>query len=257
MLAESKQNQLQTFSTEDGIEIVIDMATGETWATERGYARMSGKSQQAINKRGKTGNNQDKVVKVEMLTNGGLQGNNLIPESTILLWLEKDNPSLLTKFAQLGLRSTLHKWAGVDFSEKEPEPDQKSLEAEDKVRLAKMCADFWQELGLYDERDRLFLKDFTQNAIAQSDQKYLEQAQDSEIAISNRVVELGYKADHTTLKKIGQKIAKEYKKLKGENPPKRQQYVDGAPRKVNTYYKEDLPLIDKIIHQVFWVHRPL
>lgn len=36
---------------QNGIELVIDTATGAAYATQSGYARMSGLSQQAINKR--------------------------------------------------------------------------------------------------------------------------------------------------------------------------------------------------------------
>lgn len=66
----------------DGLELVIDDRTGETFATIRGYARMVGKTKQSINKRVK-GVNQATVKSAEIQTPGGLQGVTLIPESTI------------------------------------------------------------------------------------------------------------------------------------------------------------------------------
>lgn len=44
-------NALTQYQTESGIELVIDKSTGEAFATQSGYARMAGKTRQAINKR--------------------------------------------------------------------------------------------------------------------------------------------------------------------------------------------------------------
>jgi len=58
-----------------------------------GYARMSGKSQQAISKRVKV-HNQTDLKTAEIQTAGGFKVHNLIPESLIQKWIIKDNPDL-------------------------------------------------------------------------------------------------------------------------------------------------------------------
>lgn len=125
-------SELSLFNTPDGVEVVISRGDGETFATQAGYARMSGISKQAVHKRCKgltklplderqslSGSESERVNRNYILqgkvdTSQGLQSCLLIPEPTILNWLSKDNPQLLTSFAQLGLRATLHRWAGFE-----------------------------------------------------------------------------------------------------------------------------------------------
>lgn len=92
-------SNLQRYNSDD-IELVIDNTTGEAFATERGYALMSGLSQQAVNKRTRKPDNQTIVKKAETLTTQGLRTNNLIPADTVFLWLMKDNPELAVKMGK-------------------------------------------------------------------------------------------------------------------------------------------------------------
>lgn len=104
-------SNLQRYNSDD-IELVIDNTTGEAFATERGYALMSGLSQQAVNKRTRKPDNQTIVKKAETLTTQGLRTNNLIPADTVFLWLMKDNPELAVKMGQVGATIYLHQLAG-------------------------------------------------------------------------------------------------------------------------------------------------
>lgn len=97
----------------DGIELVIDCNTGETFSTQAGYCRMSGKAKSTISERLK-GVRNDQIKTIEMVTPGGLQGVRLINEDTMVDWLEKDNPTLLKQFSKLGIRASLHKIAGYE-----------------------------------------------------------------------------------------------------------------------------------------------
>ena len=54
--------------------------TGEAFATQRGYARISGKDQSTISRRCQ-GDASECIKTAEILTPGGLQGDALIPES--------------------------------------------------------------------------------------------------------------------------------------------------------------------------------
>ena len=71
-------NNLTRFD-KDGIELVIDTTTGESFATVSGYARMSGLTQQAISKRYKQTHNQDIAKTAKILTVTGIKTVKLIP----------------------------------------------------------------------------------------------------------------------------------------------------------------------------------
>ena len=133
---------LQRFD-KDGIELIIDTQTGESFASIKGYARMSGKSHNAITMRlnrlssldskGVTSEslNQPQIQtrsglqggntkglglgllkQAQIQTEGGLQGVYLIPEDLICKWLPKDNPELASQVLKLGVRLFLHTLAG-------------------------------------------------------------------------------------------------------------------------------------------------
>jgi hypothetical protein len=97
----------------DGIELVINTQTGESFATQAGYSRMSGVPKTTISSR-MGGVRKDNFKSAEIQTGQGIQGVRLIDENTMADWLEKDNPSLLKKFSKLGIRASLHKLAGFE-----------------------------------------------------------------------------------------------------------------------------------------------
>ena len=101
---------LQRFD-HDGIELIIDTQTGESFATVRGYARMSGKTHTTILRRLKVVDS-DVLNHAQIQTAGGLQGGALIPEDLICQWLPKDNPAMASQVLKLGVRLFLHTIAG-------------------------------------------------------------------------------------------------------------------------------------------------
>jgi hypothetical protein len=119
-------SNLARFSTESGIELVIDTVTGEAFATQSGYVRMSGVAKNTISMRLK-GFNLEELKTAQMETAGGLQGVQLIPANLIFKWLLKDNPDLAEEMGQAGATIYLYKLAGykIDVLEK-PEGLQKS-----------------------------------------------------------------------------------------------------------------------------------
>lgn len=133
---------LQRFD-HDGIELIIDTQTGESFASIKGYARMSGKSHNAITMRLNRLSKEDSkgvtsefpnhpqiqtesglqggntmglglglLKQAQIQTEGGLQGVYLIPEDLICKWLPKDNPELASQVLKLGVRLFLHTLAG-------------------------------------------------------------------------------------------------------------------------------------------------
>lgn len=102
---------LTRFDGENGIELVIDTNTGQSFATVSGYARMSGKHQTTISKRLRRMN--DRVSnQAEIQTETGLKVCELIDENLICEWLPKDNPEMATQLMKLGVRMYLHVVAG-------------------------------------------------------------------------------------------------------------------------------------------------
>jgi hypothetical protein len=118
----------------DGIELIIDTATGESFASVSGYARMSGVSKQAISKRLQTVNPVNSKT-AEILTVSGLKTVNLIPESTIVEWLPKDNPAMASQIMQLGVRVFMHKLAGYEVTTTAIKPKTALELAKEQVKL--------------------------------------------------------------------------------------------------------------------------
>ena len=67
------------------------------------------------------------------------------------------------------------------------------------------------------------------------------------LTISTVAQGLGYQFDPAQLKRIGARIAQAYYLKHKESPPKHDQFVDGAVRKVNTYQESDRELIEDAI----------
>jgi len=96
----------------DGIEILIDTQTGESFASISGYARMANISKQAISKRCTV--NQSVLKTAEIDTTSGIRTVNLITEDTICEWIIKDNPFMASQLLKLGVRMFLHQLAGIE-----------------------------------------------------------------------------------------------------------------------------------------------
>lgn len=105
---------LTRFETEDGAELVINEA-GESFATIRGYARLSGRSASTISRRLKAVASE-LTLEAEVLTPGGLQGVALIAEDIIADWIVKDNPTLARAMLKAGVRAFLHTAAGYQLT---------------------------------------------------------------------------------------------------------------------------------------------
>lgn len=84
-------NNLARFEN-DGVELVIDTVTEEAYASQAGYARMSGVAYNTVRKRVERLKGSDRIVleTTEIQTTSGLQDSSLIPVRTIMDWLLKD-----------------------------------------------------------------------------------------------------------------------------------------------------------------------
>lgn len=95
----------------DQVEVLIDPATGESFVTISGYARLSGKSRQAVSQRLRRFPAKEALVPAEMGSRV-----KLLSEATVAEWLQKDNPSKARRMAQAGVRVFLHQMAGYKVS---------------------------------------------------------------------------------------------------------------------------------------------
>ncbi len=105
--------KLQRYDGTDGIEILINAETGESYCSVRGYARMSGKSESVIRERVTTARDNANLI-AEVLTATGFKTARLITEDQIVEWLPKDNPAAATALLKMGVRMALHKMAGFE-----------------------------------------------------------------------------------------------------------------------------------------------
>lgn len=112
----------------EGIELAINIETGEAFATQSGYARMSGKDRSTIVKRCK-GCESGVIKSAEILTAGGLQGCELIPADLVFDWLWNDKPELARAMGKAGATVYLHQLAGYKVSSEAivPKPEQRKL----------------------------------------------------------------------------------------------------------------------------------
>lgn len=100
----------------EGIELVIDTLTGEAFATQSGYARMSGLTVRGVGKRLEKLVNSDIIKTDEIDTGYGFKVVNLIPAKLVYRWLVKDNPELGLAMGEAGATVYLHQLAGYKIS---------------------------------------------------------------------------------------------------------------------------------------------
>lgn len=126
-----------------------------------------------------------------------------------------------------------------------------------RINMYSTVLDFARNNGFADdERGEIQLRDITRNFVFRLAQEPGQPAMiadaepvPEEVTISDVVLSyLGRPLRGQHLGQIGKITARMYKEANnGEGPPKRTQYVDGAPRQVNSYTTRDLPLIHAAI----------
>lgn len=125
-----------------------------------------------------------------------------------------------------------------------PPPQKEQLE---NIRLG---MDLLYELGGIDERTQLALKDIVRDILLEDKLKKpaLPGGGRAEWPVSDRARHLGYRPNRTQLINIGKTAAGLYRlRHDGQNPPEREQYVDGTTRMVKCYGEGDLDILDQSI----------
>jgi prophage antirepressor-like protein len=134
-------------------------------------------------------------------------------------------------------------------------------ERRERLEIVQLGMDLLSQLGGLDERTEIQLKGLVRDIVL-ADRLHstaLPGTTDRlEWTLSDRIIHLGYKPqDSKMLMRIGKAAAALYRARYGKDengkyiePPKKEQYVDGATRMVNLYDSENVDLLDAAIKQI-------
>jgi len=119
-----------------------------------------------------------------------------------------------------------------------PEPVAASrLEAGEVVALVERSVALFERLGGMDQRDELLFKDIVRSHVLSASSGAMPSLPgDDELTLSDAWMEVFQEVlPRTKYRSAGTLIANVYREDFGDEPPTRQQYVDGAPRNVKSY----------------------
>lgn len=122
--------------------------------------------------------------------------------------------------------------------------------ARERLENIRLGMDLLYELGGVDERTQLALRDIVRDVLLEDRLKKpaLPSGGRAEWPVSDRARHLGFKPKRGDLIKIGKAAAELYRlRHNGEDPPEREQHVDGTTRMVKCYGERDLEILDKAI----------
>jgi hypothetical protein len=224
-------NSLSVFNN-DGLELVIDTNTGEAFATQSGYARMSGKDRTTIVKRCQ-GCEPETIKKAEIITAGGLQGCELIPAKIVFRWLMKDNPELAEKMGTVGATVYLHQLAGYKVKSEPVEQPKPELPPSD-IRVVQIVSTL-EKIGLELNNPRFnqALKDLACDILGLN-QNRLPAAENKEVwcGVAERAEQLGYPVAAVT--RFRSPLGK-FVKNKGLVSKMEKRLCGGTEREINLY----------------------
>lgn len=128
-------------------------------------------------------------------------------------------------------------------------PYQGLPSARERLENIRLGMDLFYELGGLDERTQLALRDVVRDVLLEDKLKKpaLPSGGRAEWPVSDRARHLGFKPNRTQLIRIGKGAADLYRLRHGQNPPEREQYVDGTTRMVKCYGEADLDILDQAI----------
>ncbi|MGK7948466.1 MAG: Rha family transcriptional regulator [Xenococcaceae cyanobacterium] len=124
--------------------------------------------------------------------------------------------------------------------------------ARERLENISLGMDLLSDLGGWDERTQILLKDQIRNILLgdklqPSPQGITNPQPRLEYPVSDRAIDLGYRPTNSQLQQIGKKAKKLYLERHGTEPIKREQFVAGATRMVNVYGFADLDILDEAI----------
>ena len=105
------------------------------------------------------------------------------------------------------------------------------------IALVERSIGLFEQLGGLDERDQLLIKDIVRSNVLTASSGLLPGAPtDEELTLRDAWLEVFQQVlPRSQFCAAGKLVARAYRNEFGEEPPRRQQFVDGAPRQVKSY----------------------
>ena len=187
-------------------------------------------------------------------TPGGPQDMVTVYEPGLYALIARSNSSLAIPFQRWVYEEVLPSIRRTgSYSVPQPRPVQYLPTPRERLEDIRFGMDLLYELGGIDERTQLGLKDIIRDILLADKLKKptaLPGSERAEWPVSDRARHLGYKPKRNDLIKIGRTAAKLYRLRHNEDPPVREQYVDGTTREVKCYGSADLDILDQAIATV-------
>lgn len=235
-IAQNEPNDYQVFKSSDGIELVINMRTGEAFATQAGYARMSGKDTSTISRRVSKGVASESIKKAEIQTAGGLQGVALIPANIVFDWLFDDNRELAKAMGTCGATVYLHQLAGYKIQTIAPiAPPPVQLPPAD-MRLDSLVGNLkFLDVDVSNPRFKQGLQDLALNILGVT-QPQLPGTGDRWLGVAEKAEEMGYSVSLVTRYRsaLGLWVSKHIE-LQGLERKKEKRLCGGTQREIFLY----------------------
>lgn len=189
----------------------------------------------------------------EIATLGGQQSMTTVYEAGLYSLIAKSESPLAVSFQKWVYEEVLPSIRKTGSYSVGQQPSTSIPPAKERLENIRLGMDLLYELGGVDERTQLALKDIVRDVLLEGKLKKpaLSSGGRLEWPVSDRARHLGFKPDKKALQKIGKTAAGLYRLAHdGENPPTREQYVDGTTRMVKCYGESDLDILDQAISLV-------
>lgn len=192
--------------------------------------------------------------KKKVLTPGGAQDMLTLFEPGLYALIARSNSPIAVPFQKWVYEEVLPSIRKTgSYSITQPQPQVLIPPPKERLEGIRLGMDLLYELGGIDERTQLALKDIVRDILLEDKLKKpaLPGGGRSEWPVSDRARHLGFGPKRGDLIKIGRVAAELYRlRHDGQDPPKREQHVDGATRMVMSYGEADLDILDQAISLV-------
>jgi prophage antirepressor-like protein len=192
--------------------------------------------------------------KKKVLTPGGAQDMLTLFEPGLYALIARSNSPIAVPFQKWVYEEVLPSIRQTgSYAIVQPQPQVLIPPPKERLEGIRLGMDLLYELGGIDERTQLALKDIVRDILLEDKLKKpaLPGGGRSEWPVSDRARHLGFRPKRADLIKIGRVAAELYRlRHEGQDPPKREQHVDGATRMVMSYGEADLDILDQAISLV-------
>lgn len=146
--------------------------------------------------------------------------------------------AVLLAFSRVGINAYIKERLGVTTHSK-PQPEVVALPVEAMLTTLERAAVLMEQFGGFDDRDQLLFQDLTRNTVLRAAGSIIAlppAPEDEEMTLSDAWLEVvGSPLPRSRGSAVGRLVAALYREEFLRKPPSRKQYVDGAPRQVNSY----------------------